>query len=78
MIQRELQAYGAFTLLGLFLWALSMWSGWLLARKTADTGAAGCGDGCRDLQVHRPYAVPPNYSNRYLFVLGKLRSRGET
>jgi len=35
--QRALQAYGAFALLGLVLWVLSMWSGWLLAQKTRKT-----------------------------------------
>jgi hypothetical protein len=34
--QRALQAHGAFTVLGLVLWGLSMWSGWLLARKRRD------------------------------------------
>ncbi len=35
--QRTLQAYGAFALLGLVLWVLSMWSGCLLVRKTRET-----------------------------------------
>jgi hypothetical protein len=35
--QRALQAYGAFTVLGFVLWTLSMWGGWLLARKARKT-----------------------------------------
>ena len=35
--QRALQAYGVFTLLGLVLWGISMWCGWILARKAFNT-----------------------------------------
>jgi hypothetical protein len=37
--QRALQAYGAFALLGLVLWVLGMWSGWLVAQKTRKTAS---------------------------------------
>lgn len=36
MNQRALEAYGAFTLLGVLLWVLSMWNGWHLAQETGN------------------------------------------
>ena len=38
--QRALQAHGVFTVLGFVLWALSMWCGWILARKKLNTSAS--------------------------------------